>query len=217
LNRKIKLGLKQVRENPLEKIESKYQIGQKLNVIVKRVIGTGAYVEIENEKDVEGFIPVQEVSWIKKYRHGKEAFKQNQKLTGCILKIEKERNVIILSLRQLLPNPWNEIREMMTTKKPVECIVKKVVHRGAYVSFYKDKEGFIPLSHFASHKIEEPKKYLKRGQKVNCIIIDVDEKAKRAILSLKEYTKMKTEQEIAQYIKKQPTETKKLGDIIKLE
>ncbi|MEM2146412.1 MAG: S1 RNA-binding domain-containing protein [Candidatus Jordarchaeaceae archaeon] len=67
LNKKIKLGLKQIKENPLEKIESKYQVGQKLNVIVKRIIGTGAYVEIENEKEVEGFIPVHEISWTKKY------------------------------------------------------------------------------------------------------------------------------------------------------
>jgi len=217
INKKIKLGLKQVLPNPWDKIGDKYNVGQKVKVKVKKITGTGAYAEIENDKEIEGFIELAEVSWTKKYNHGREAFKKGQPLTAVVLDIDKSRNLLKLGLRQLETNPWHLLKEKVNSNKPVDCVVQKVVSRGAYVLIDKKMEGFIPLSHFAERKIENPKKYLRRGEKLRCLVLEIDEKKKRAILSLKEYRKMKIQEEMSKYIKKEPTEKMKLGDMIKFE
>ena len=217
INHKIKLGLKQVFQSPLEKEDSKYKIGSQFEVIIKRIIGTGAYVEISGDNEIEGFIPIQEVSWTKKFQHGKMAFRKGEKHKAVVINLDKTRNLVIFSLRQLLPNPWNDLKKKMEKKEPIECKIKNITKRGAYVEINNEIEAFLPVSHFAQHKIENYKNYFHKGQKVNCLIIDLNEKSKSIIVSAKEYNKKKAEEEIAKYIKKEPTEKVKLGDIIKIE
>jgi len=216
-NKKIKLGLKQIIPNPWDKIQDKYNVGQKVQVKVKRITGAGAYVEIENENDIEGFIELAEVSWTRKYNHGREAFRKGKTLTAVVLDIDKTRNLIKLGLRQLEANPWLILKEKMDSKQPVDCIVQKVVSRGAYVLIDKKMEGFIPVSHFSDKKIENPRKYLRKGKKVKSVILEVDEKKKMAILSLKEYRRLKAQQEMSKYLKKESTEKMRLGDMVRLE
>ncbi len=216
LEKKIKLGLKQIMPNPWNKVEEKYNVGQKVNVRVKRITGSGAYVEIEGENELEGFIELKDVSWVKKIKHGKNAFKRGQKLEAVILDIDRYQSVIKFGLKQLEVNPWNILKEKMEKKESVECVVKRVNNGGAAVVVNDVLDGFIPVSHFSERRIEKPKSYLKRGQKLRCAVVEVDELRKVAILSLREYNKIKSQEEMKKYLKHDKTEKMRLGDMIKL-
>ncbi|MBN1898573.1 MAG: 30S ribosomal protein S1 [Spirochaetes bacterium] len=217
ITKKIKLGLKQVFPNPWDKVNEKYNVGQKLNVRIKRITGSGAYVEIADDKNIEGFIELAEVSWTKKFNHGKQAFKKGESLTAVVVDIDKARNLVKMGLKELEVNPWHILQEKSQSRQPVDCIVQKVFSRGAVVLVENKMEGFIPLSHFSDRKVEHPEAFLKKGEKIKCLILEIDEKKKRAVLSLKEYRKIKSQEEISQYLKKEPTEKMSIGDMINLK
>ena len=213
VNKRIKLGLKEILSNPWDKIEEKYPVGKKIVVTIKRVTNSGAYVEIED--NIEGFIDLKDVSWTKRYRNGREVFKKGETVSAAIVDIDKENNLIKLSIKQLLVNPWNILQEKKDTKTPIKARVTKITKRGAFAIIDKDIKAFIPVSHYATYKVKEPEKYLKVGQIVDAVIIDINENKKLATISLKEYKKMQEEKEIEQYLKSTEDDKVTLGDFFK--
>lgn len=214
LNKKISLGLKQVLPNPWDGIVSKYFVGQKLTVKIKNIAKNGAYVEID--ENVEGFIDLYDVSWVKHYRSAREAFKKGDTLSAVIIDVDTDTQLIKLSLKQLLVNPWQIVEEKMRTNTVVTASVIKIMERGALVELDDDIKGFIPVTHYDLYPVNNQKTYLKKDDKVKCLIIDIDERKKTAICSPKAYKKSIANQEMEQYIKKAPTETVKLGEFIKI-
>lgn len=212
-NKKISLGLKQVLENPWEEISKKYFVGQKLTVKIKYIIKNGTFVEID--ENTEGFIDMNDVSWVKRYHIAWDAFKKGDTVSTVIIDIDPEKELIRLSLKQLLVNPWQILKEKMHTKTPVTAAVIKKIEKGAIVKLEDDLKGFIPVTHFDILPVEEPGKYFRINDKVKCLIIDIDENKKTAICSPKVYKKSLAQKDMEQYIQKKSTSTMKLGDLIK--
>lgn len=215
INKKIALGLKQILPNPWNEIAKKYMVGQKLTVKIKHVIRTGAFVEIEN--DIEGFIDIYDVSWVKNYRNSKDAFKKGETVSAVITDIEPENQLIKLSLKQLLVNPWQILEEKMETKTPVEVTINNITPRGSYVKIDKDMQGYIPNNQYDIQYVEDPVNYFKKNDKVTCIISKIDDKRKLAICSVKMYKQSIADKEMQQYLQKEAGETAKLGDFFNLK
>ena len=214
-NKKTSLGLKQVLENPWEEISKRYFVGQKLTVKIKYIVRNGAYVEIE--ENMEGFIDLNDVSWVKRYHSGWDAFKNGDTVSAVIVDIDPEKELVKLSLRQLLVNPWQILKEKMETRTPVTANVVKKIEKGAIVKLDDDLRGFIPVSHFDLYPVKEPGKYFRKNDKVKCLIIDIDENKKNAICSPKAYKRSIAQKDMEQYIQKKSTGTMKLGDLIKIK
>ncbi len=212
-NKKISLGLKQVLENPWEEISEKYFVGQKLTAKIKYIVKNGTFVEID--ENTEGFIDMNDVSWVKRYRTARDAFKKGDTVSAVIIDIDPEKELIQLSLKQLLVNPWQILKEKMDTKTPVTAAVIKKIEKGAIVKLEDDLKGFIPVTHFDILPVEEPGKYFRINDKVKCLIIDIDENKKTAICSPKAYKKSLAQKDMEQYMQKKSTSTMKLGDFIK--
>ena len=214
LNKKITLDLKHVLPNPWDEISTKYFVGQKLTVKIKHLVKEGTYVEIE--ENVEGYIDLRDVSWVKNYRSARDAFKRGDTISAVIIDMDSEKQLIKLSPKQLLINPWQIVEEKMNTRTIVTANIIKIIERGAIVKLEDDLKGFIPISHFDTYPVKEPAVYFKKNDKVKCLIIDIDENKKTAICSPKAYKKSIEKKEMEQYIKTQPTETAKLGDLINI-
>ncbi|MBU1077144.1 MAG: S1 RNA-binding domain-containing protein [Spirochaetes bacterium] len=215
INKKISLGLKQVLPNPWDEISKKYFVGQKLTIKIKHITKTGAFVQID--KDVEGFIDVDDVSWIKKYRDSYDAFKKGATVSAVITDVDIKTQLIKLSLKQLLVNPWQILKEKMDNRTPVTVTVSTITKRGSYVRMEDDLQGFIPYTHYDNEYIEDLMTYFKKNDKVTCVIVSIDDKKKLAICSAKVYKKTTADKEMEQYIKKEPIGTAKLGDFFNLK
>ena len=213
--KKISLGLKQILPNPWDEISKKYFVGQKLTVKIKYIVNSGAYVEID--ENVEGFIELQDISWIKNYRSAWDAFKNGDTVSTVIIDLDPENQLFKLSLKQLLVNPWEILKEKMKTKTVVTAIIIKKIENGTIVKLDDNLKGFIPISHYEIHPVKEPENYFRKNEKVKCIIIDIDEKKKSAICSPRTYKKSVEKKEMEQYLKTEPIGTAKLGELIQLK
>lgn len=215
INKKISLGLKQVLQNPWDEITKKYFVGQKLTTRVKYIVNNGAYVEID--ENIEGYINIDDVSWIKRYQSGKDAFKKGSTVSAVITDIDPNAQLIKLSLKQLLVNPWQILKEKMETKTAVTATVTKTTKSGTFIKLENDMNGFIPYNHYDIHYVKELMTFFKKNEKVTCFIINIDERKKLAICSSKAYKKSIANKEMEQYIKKEDVGTAKLGDFFKLK
>ena len=90
------------------------------------------------------------------------------------------------------------------------------MERGTIVKLEEELKGFIPISHYDSSPVEKPEKFFKKDDQIKCIIIDIDERKKTAICSPRAYKKSTEKKEMEQYLKKETTETFKIGDMIQL-
>ncbi|MDD5066507.1 MAG: S1 RNA-binding domain-containing protein [bacterium] len=233
MNKKIALGLKQILPNPWMEISKKYYVGQKISGKVKFIVKNGAYIEID--ENIEGFLDLNDVSWTKKFITGFDAFKKGEVINAVITDISAESQLLKLNLKQLLVNPWEVLNEKITSKMPVDVTVDKVMARGSYIKMENDLNGFIPATHYdyyhsreqyhgkeqyhikeQQHHKEQPPETLHKGDKVKCLIIDIDQRNKLAICSIKEYKRTIAEKEMEKYIKKDSSGGMKLGDMINL-
>lgn len=215
INKKISLGLKQILENPWDEISKKYFVGQKVTCKVKYIVKNGCYVEIDD--NVEGFIDLHNVSWTKNFQSGFSAFKKGDNISAAIVDINSNSHLIQLSLKQLSVNPWEIINGYINTKTPVEITIEKITPRGTYVKINEEINGLIPVRHYILNDPKDPNPSFKVGEKITSLIIDVDNRNKLAICSPREYRNSMAEQEMQQYLKKDPSEKIKLGDFFNLK
>src|SRR5207302_10336647 len=109
---RVSLGLKQTQKNPWDKIEERFPVGQKVKGKVTNLVPYGAFVEIE--EGVEGLIHVSELSWVKRITRPSDVLNVGQEVEAVVLGVNKEEQKISLGLRQLEPNPWDEIEKKFT-------------------------------------------------------------------------------------------------------
>lgn len=141
---KISLGLKQTKHNPWDNIEEKYPIGLRVTAEIKNLTNYGAFVELE--PGIEGLIHISDMSWIKKVSHPSELFKKGNTVEAVILSVDKESKKITLGVKQLTPNPWDEIEAMFPVGSDISGVVTKITAFGAFVELQNGIEGLIHVS-----------------------------------------------------------------------
>jgi len=180
-------GLKQKTPNPWENIEEKYPIGSTVEGKVVNITDYGAFIKIE--EGVEGLLHISELSWTGRIRRPSEVVAMGDPVTVKVIDIKKEEQKISFSLRELETNPWPEIAE----KFPVGSIVKGKVYNitdfGAFVEIEKDIDGLLHISNISDAMIQHPSEMLRKGQKLEVMILEIDPENKRISLGLKQLGK----------------------------
>ncbi|MEE8127466.1 MAG: 30S ribosomal protein S1, partial [Nitrospinaceae bacterium] len=128
--KRISLGMKQIEPNPWDSIENKYPIGTEVEGLVRNLTDFGAFVELED--GVDGLIHISDLSWNKKIKHPSEVLKKKDTVTAAVLNIDKEACRISLGIKQLEPDPWENIPDQYPIGKEVAGTIIKVTGFGAF-------------------------------------------------------------------------------------
>lgn len=182
---KVSLGLKQRTPDPWEKIEDKFPIGTQLKGKIVNILNYGLFVELE--KGIEGLIHISEISWSKRIADLKETFAIGDIVEAKVLSIEKQSKRISLSIKQLEANPWEIVGEKYSQGMKISGTVRGFSDYGAFVELPDNLEGMIHISDLSwTRKINHPQEVLKKGQKIEVIILSIDAKNQRIALGLKQ-------------------------------
>jgi small subunit ribosomal protein S1 len=182
---KVSLGLKQRFPDPWQDIDTKYSAGTKVKGKVVNILPYGIFVELE--KGIEGLVHISEVSWTKRVTNLGEMFAVGDTVEAQILNIEKEAHRISLSLRQLEQNPWLEAEFKYPVGTKVTGKVRGFTDYGAFVELDMNLEGMIHVSDMSwTKRIAHPQDVLKKGQKVEVMILSADVQNRRIALGLKQ-------------------------------
>ena len=182
---RISLGLKQLQSNPWDRLEERFPIGQKIKGKVTNLMPYGAFVQIE--EGIEGLIHVSELSWTKRITRPSDVLTLGQDIEAVVLGVNKEDQKISLGVRQLEPNPWDEIEQRYVIGKQVRGQVRNMTAYGAFVELEEGIDGMVHVSDLSwTKKINHPSEVLKKGDEVDAIVIDIDKANQRISLGVKQ-------------------------------
>jgi len=182
---RVSLGLKQMQSNPWDRIEERFPVGQKVSGKVTNLMPYGAFVQIE--EGVEGLIHVSELSWTKRIARPSDVLTMGQEVEAIVLGVNKDEQKISLGVRQLEPNPWDEIELRYMIGKQVKGKVRNMTAYGAFVELEEGIDGLIHVSDLSwTRKINHPSEMLKKGDELEAVVIDIDKANQRISLGIKQ-------------------------------
>ncbi len=175
--RKMSLGIKQLKEDPWEKIDEKYSEGSKHTARVRNFTNFGVFVEIE--EGVDGLIHISDLSWTKKVKHPAEFTSIDADIEVVVLEIDKENRRLSLGHKQLEENPWDVFETVFTVDSIHEGTIVEVFDKGALVALPYGVEGFVTPKHL----VKKDGSTAKIDEKLQFKVIEFSKSAKRIILS----------------------------------
>jgi small subunit ribosomal protein S1 len=175
--RKMSLGIKQLREDPWEAIEAKYPVGSKHNAKVRNFTNFGVFVELE--EGVDGLIHISDLSWTKKVKHPSEFTQVGAQIDVIVLDIDKENRRLSLGHKQLEENPWDVFEAKYTVGSIHEGKITEMLEKGAVVALEENVEGFATPKHL----VKEDGSQAALGETLQFKVIEFNKDSKRIILS----------------------------------
>lgn len=175
--RKMSLGIKQLKSDPWETIEEKYPIGSKNTAKVRNFTNFGVFVEIE--EGVDGLIHISDLSWTKKVKHPSEFTQIGADIDVQVLEIDKENRRLSLGHKQLEENPWDVFETVFTVGSVHEGTIIEMLDKGAVVALPYGVEGFATPKHL----VKEDGSQAQLDEKLEFKVIEFNKDAKRIILS----------------------------------
>ena len=180
---RISLGLKQLKTDPWDLVEANYRVGDVVSSRVVKLMDFGAFVELE--PGVEALLPLSEISWTRRLRHAREALAEGDSVRVSILKVEREKRRMTLSLKALGDDPWKNITERYEPDAIVSGRVTRLQDYGAFVELEEGVEGLVHISEMSERRIHRVSDVLEEGQVVKVRIKGIDLEQRRVSLSLK--------------------------------
>jgi small subunit ribosomal protein S1 len=182
---RVSLGLKQMSDNPWEDIERKFAIGSNVKGKVTKLLPYGAFIELE--RGVEGLVHVSELSWVKRITRPSDVLELDQVIEAVVLGISIEEQKISLGVRQLEPNPWDEIESRYPIGATIKGPVRNLTAYGAFVELEEGIDGMVHVSDMSwTRKINHPSEVLKKNDEVEAIVLSIDKPNQRVSLGLKQ-------------------------------
>jgi len=175
--RKMSLGIKQLKADPWEKIEEKYAVGSKHSATVRNFTNFGVFVEIE--EGIDGLIHISDLSWTKKIKHPAEFTAIGDSIEVVVLEIDKENRRLSLGHKQLEENPWDVFEGIFTVDSVHEGTIIDIFDKGAVIALQYGVEGFATPRHL----VKEDGAQAKADEKLDFKVIEFNKAAKRIILS----------------------------------
>lgn len=175
--RKMSLGIKQLKEDPWETIEIKYPVGSKHTAKVRNFTNFGIFVELE--EGVDGLIHISDLSWTKKVKHPSEFTTVGADIDVIVLDIDKENRRLSLGHKQLEENPWNKYEEIYTPGSVHKGKITEMMDKGAVIALEEGGEGFATPKHLQ----KEDGSQAKQGEELDFKVIEFVKDSKRIILS----------------------------------
>lgn len=198
---RISLGLKQKMRNPWEDIETRYAIGSVHDGEIVNLMTYGAFVKLED--GIEGLVHISELSWTRQPTHPNEIVKVADKVKVMVLEINHEKQEISLGMKQAENNPWDTIRDKFPVGTKVEGTVKNLTNYGAFIEIQPGIEGLLHVNDISwTKKLAHPSPEVNKGDKVKCIILEIDRERQRISLGMKQLSEDPWIKEIPDKLKK---------------
>ena len=175
--RKMSLGIKQLKDDPWETIEEKYPVGSKHVAKVRNFTNFGVFVEIE--EGVDGLIHISDLSWTKKVKHPSEFTQIGAQIDVVVLEIDKNNRRLSLGHKQLEENPWDVFETVFSQDSIHEGTITELLDKGAVVQLEYGVEGFATPKHL----VKEDGSQAQLGEKLQFKVIEFNKESKRIILS----------------------------------
>ena len=183
--KKINLSLKHFYDDPWSTFEEKYHVDQVIKGRVTKLTDFGAFIEIE--EGIEGLAHISELSWLKRVKHPRELFSIGDECEAMILGYDIPQGRISLGLKQVLPNPWEEIEVKYPVGTRGEWLVKKITNAGAFVELEEGIDAFLHADDLSwTKKIRNVSSVLSEGETVAAVVTSVNASDRRIRLGLKQ-------------------------------
>ncbi len=210
---RLSLGIKQLSDNPWDKVEQNIKLNQKVISKVISMNDNNVYVIINDQYD--GVITINELSWLKKPPHPSKILNINDEVEVLVLEIDDEKRRINCSLKQMKENPWNKLSENFNINDTFETEIVNIVDFGIFVKVIDEIDGMVHISDLSwdEKKCEEIIKNFKKGEKVKVKILDINVEKERISLGIKH---LKNDP-VQEYIEINPINSKVTGKIINID
>lgn len=184
-NDRVTLGFKQKNPDPWSNIAEKYAVGTRVKGKVVSITDYGAFIEID--PGLEGLAHVSEIDWSSRPKHPSKYLSVGETVEAVVLKVDPEERKLSLSIRQTKPSPWQLISEHYRSGQTISGKVKSITDFGAFVGLPEGVDGLIHISDLSWTKhIKHPSELLKKGQKVDAVILSIDPDREKIALGLKQ-------------------------------
>ena len=216
---RVSLGLKQVLQNPWDDIDKTFPIGHRLKAKIVKLTNAGAFIELT--EGIDGFLHVDDLSWTRRIKNPGSMLKVGEEIEVTILDIDKVAHRIKLGYKQLSDDPWNSLKKTYPKNSPIEGEITNVTDFGVFVKVIGGIEGLVSKYNLVEPGADDSRDedYLSRfktGQKVKALITEINPKAQRLSLSIKDYDKSIQRKEISKYIHDEDDgSTATFGDFLK--
>jgi small subunit ribosomal protein S1 len=182
---RVALGMKQKESNPWEDIERRYPVGTRIRGKIVNLVPYGAFIEIE--PGIEGLIHVSEMSWTRNVSDPSEVVNKGDEVEAIVLSVQKEEGKISLGLKQTEKNPWEDVESKYPIGSSVQAEIRNLTNYGAFVELEPGIDGLIHISDLSwIKKVSHPSEVLKKGDKVDAVILSVDKESKKITLGVKQ-------------------------------
>ena len=182
---RIALGLKQKQASPWEGIEERYPKDSRHVGEVVNIMSYGAFVKLED--GVEGLVHISEMSWTRRINHPSELVNPGDKVEVVVLEIDMEKKEISLGMKQAETNPWDLVQENYPPGTIIEGSVRNLTTYGAFVEIEEGIDGLLHVSDMSwTKKVSHPSEVVRKGDRLQCVVISVDTGKKRIALGLKQ-------------------------------
>jgi len=183
--KRIALGLKQLQPHPWDALSADLAVGDKVEGKVVVMAGYGAFVEIAT--GVEGLIHVSEMSWSQHLRSAQDFMSVGDTVEAVILTLDREERKMSLGIKQLMPDPWNDIENKYTVNSRHNAKVRNFTNFGVFVELEEGVDGLIHISDLSwQKKIKHPSEFCKVGDEMEVVVMEIDRENRRISLGHKQ-------------------------------
>jgi len=183
--KRISLGMKQLTPHPWDTIGEKYEKGTKVTGKVVSLTDYGAFIEIE--KGIEGLIHISEMSWTQHVKHPSQVVSMGQVVDAIVLNIDKDNKKLALGMKQLEPDPWEDLMRKYPIESRHTGIVRNLTNFGVFVELEPGVDGLVHISDLSwTKKIRHPGEFVKKGERLEVIVISIDPEQRRIALGHKQ-------------------------------
>ena len=182
---KVSVSIKQLKPDPWLKVEEKFPIGEKIKGKIVGIVDYGVFVELE--QGVEGLLHISEMSWDRRIKNPGKIVKKGEWIELIVLGIDKEKKRISLGLKQLLPDPWDELAQEYPVGSIIKGRVKNITDFGMFVGIGNGIDGLVHMSEVSwSRRKKTVSDAYKKGAMVDALVINIDKAQKKFSLSIKQ-------------------------------
>ncbi|MCY3825395.1 MAG: 30S ribosomal protein S1 [Nitrospinae bacterium] len=183
--RRISLGMKQVEANPWTTVEEKYPVGMRVTGNIRNLTEFGAFVALD--EGIDGLIHISDISWTQRFKHPSEILRKGQEIEAVVLSVDVEKERLSLGMKQITPDPWDDINERYALDDDIEAKITKITNFGVFAAPEEDLEGLVHISELDSDKVKEPQDVVHVGDVFKMRVIKIDREQRRLGLSIRAY------------------------------
>lgn len=185
VSEKVTLGYKQKKPDPWTLVDEKYPAGKRVQGRVVSITDYGAFIELE--EGLEGLVHISEIDWLSRLKHPSKYLSIGETVDALVLKVDKDERRLSLSIKQIKPSPWTLVSQRYTVGQRISGKVKTITDFGVFVGLPEGIDALIHISDISWTKhIRHPSEVLKKGQKIEAIVLSIDPEAEKMALGLKQ-------------------------------